>query len=166
MLQMENYQGNTDYNLLEDKDIVNNLTTTATNKALSANQGKTLKDFQTKLVNNETIKQLWSGSASEWTNDINIGVSLADYEKLYFVIDESNFIAEMDIPKNFNFAGNKSNYYVFAWCSDNQPVALGFDAGITNGTILKGVVCQKWPWANSSTPVAISKIYGKLRIKE
>lgn len=43
MLQMENYQGTTDYNLLEDSDIVNNLTTTATNKALSANQGKQLK---------------------------------------------------------------------------------------------------------------------------
>lgn len=39
---MENYQGNTNYNLLEDSDIVNNLTTTATNKALSANQGKVL----------------------------------------------------------------------------------------------------------------------------
>ena len=45
MLQMENYQGNTDYNLLEDSDIVNNLTTTATNKVLSANQGKTLKEL-------------------------------------------------------------------------------------------------------------------------
>lgn len=44
MLQMENYQGNTDYNLLEDSDIVNNLTTAATNKALSANQGKVLSD--------------------------------------------------------------------------------------------------------------------------
>ena len=44
MLRMENYQGNKDYNLLEDKDIVDNLTTTATNKALSAKQGKNLKD--------------------------------------------------------------------------------------------------------------------------
>ena len=43
MLQMENYQGTTDYNLLEDSDIVNSLTSTATNKALSANQGKQLK---------------------------------------------------------------------------------------------------------------------------
>lgn len=45
MLQMENYQGTTDYNLLEDSDIVNNLTSTATNKALSANQGKILKEL-------------------------------------------------------------------------------------------------------------------------
>lgn len=166
MLQMENYQGTTDYNLLEDSDIVNNLTTSATNKALSANQGKTLKDFQTKLVNNETIKQLWSGSASEWSNDINIGVNLADYEKLYFVIDTTNFIAEMDIPKNYNFGSGQSNYYVCTWCSNNQPVALGFNTGSITGTTLKGVVCQRWAWGASSNPVTISRIYGKLRIKE
>ena len=51
MLQMENYQGNTNYNLLEDKDIVNNLTTMASNKALSANQGKVLNDSIEKMNN-------------------------------------------------------------------------------------------------------------------
>lgn len=51
MLNMENYQGTTNYNLLEDKDIVNNLTTTATNKALSANQGKLLNDSIQKMNN-------------------------------------------------------------------------------------------------------------------
>ena len=166
MLQMENYQGNTDYNLLEDTDIVNNLTTTATNKALSANQGKTLKDFQTKLVNNETIKQLWSGSANDWSNDINIGVSLADYEKLYFVIDTNNYIVEMDIPKNYNFATSESAYYVCTWCGQNQPVGLGFKVGNISGTTLKGLVCQRWSWGETSSRVTISKIYGKLRIKE
>ena len=49
MLQMQNYQGNTNYNLLEDSDIVNNLTTVATNKALSANQGKVLNDSIQKM---------------------------------------------------------------------------------------------------------------------
>lgn len=42
MLKMENYQGTTNYNLVEDIDIVNNLTSSDTNKALSANQGKIL----------------------------------------------------------------------------------------------------------------------------
>lgn len=42
MIQLENYNGDTNYNLLEDDDIVNSLTSTATNKALSANQGKVL----------------------------------------------------------------------------------------------------------------------------
>ena len=51
MLNMENYQGTTDYNLLEDKDIVNNLTTTATNKVLSASQGKTLNDTINSIIN-------------------------------------------------------------------------------------------------------------------
>lgn len=162
---MENYQGTTNYNLVEDKDIVNNLTTTSTNKALSANQGKTLKDFQTKLVNNETIRQLWSGSASDWSNDIDIGVSLADYEKLYFVIDTNNFITEIDIPENYNFATSESNYYVCGWCSKNQPVSLGFKVGSITGTTLKAVICQRWAWSGTSSPVTISKIYGKLRIK-
>lgn len=45
MIQLENYNADTNYNLLEDDDIVNSLTSTATNKALSANQGKQLKDL-------------------------------------------------------------------------------------------------------------------------
>ena len=44
MLNMENYQGTTDYNLLEDSDIVNTLSSSDTNKALSAAQGKVLSD--------------------------------------------------------------------------------------------------------------------------
>lgn len=43
MIQLENFNGDTNYNLLEDDDIVNSLTNSATNKALSANQGKQLK---------------------------------------------------------------------------------------------------------------------------
>ena len=68
MLQMENYQGTTDYNLLEDSDIVNNLTTTATNKALSANQGKQLKELIDGLLPDLLVGQeiplpfnLWTG---------------------------------------------------------------------------------------------------------
>ena len=48
---MENYQGNTNYNLLEDSDIVNNLTTSETNKVLSALQGKNLNDNINSLIN-------------------------------------------------------------------------------------------------------------------
>lgn len=44
MLKMENYQVTTDYNLLEDSDIVNSLSSSDTNKALSALQGKNLND--------------------------------------------------------------------------------------------------------------------------
>ena len=59
MLQMENYQGTTDYNLLEDKDIVNSLSSSYTNKALSAAQGKVLNDkintIKINSVNNALI---------------------------------------------------------------------------------------------------------------
>lgn len=43
MIQLENYNADTNYNILEDDDIVDSLTSSATNKALSANQGKQLK---------------------------------------------------------------------------------------------------------------------------
>lgn len=68
MLQMENYQGNTNYNLLEDKDIVNNLTTAQSNKALSANQGKVLntniKDLSKHFLIDENIGLYTSGKAT------------------------------------------------------------------------------------------------------
>lgn len=51
MIQLENYNADTNYNILEDDDIVNSLTSTATNKALSANQGKTLNDTINGIIN-------------------------------------------------------------------------------------------------------------------
>lgn len=44
MLPIYEYNGRLAGNLLEDTDVINNLTSTATNKALSANQGKILND--------------------------------------------------------------------------------------------------------------------------
>lgn len=44
MIQLENYNADTNYNILEDDDIVNSLTSSETNKALSALQGKNLND--------------------------------------------------------------------------------------------------------------------------
>lgn len=59
MLNMENYQGTTDYNLLEDSDIVNSLSSSDTNKALSALQGKNLNNkingIKINSVNNALI---------------------------------------------------------------------------------------------------------------
>lgn len=68
MLQMENYQGTTGYNLLEDSDIVNNLTSSDTNKALSANQGKILNtnitDLSKHFLIDENIGLYASGKAT------------------------------------------------------------------------------------------------------
>lgn len=70
MLQMENYQGDTNYNLVEDSDIVNNLTSVDTNKALSANQGKilntnlsTLKEQYSDLIAGEVVD-----TGMKWSN--------------------------------------------------------------------------------------------------
>lgn len=51
MIQLEDFNGDTNYNVLEDDDIVNNLTSTASNKALSANQGKLLNDNLNSFIN-------------------------------------------------------------------------------------------------------------------
>lgn len=43
MIQATNYEGNQDYNVLTDEDVVDNLMSTSTTAPLSANQGKALK---------------------------------------------------------------------------------------------------------------------------
>lgn len=43
MIQATNYEGNQDYNVLTDSDVVDNLTSSSTTAPLSANQGKALK---------------------------------------------------------------------------------------------------------------------------
>lgn len=43
MIQATNYEGNQDYNVLTDEDVVDNLTSPSTTAPLSANQGKALK---------------------------------------------------------------------------------------------------------------------------
>ena len=43
MIQATNYNGDQDYNVLTDEDVVDNLTSTSTSTPLSANQGKVLK---------------------------------------------------------------------------------------------------------------------------
>lgn len=43
MIQATNYEGNQDYNVLTDKDVVDGLTSTSATTPLSANQGKVLK---------------------------------------------------------------------------------------------------------------------------
>ena len=43
MIKATNYEGNKDYNVLTDGDVVDNFTSTSTSTPLSANQGKALK---------------------------------------------------------------------------------------------------------------------------
>lgn len=91
MIQLENYNGDTNYNLLEDDDIVNTLTSTATNKALSANQGKSLKDTLDNFFEYNENKEIDTGL--KWFNGKPI------YRK-FFKIDLSN--ASLKGTKDFD----------------------------------------------------------------
>lgn len=57
-----NYNGDNDYTLLEQKDVVDNLTSTSANVPLSANQGKVLKGM---------IDGIEVGTDPSVTQDIN-----------------------------------------------------------------------------------------------
>lgn len=62
MIQATNYEGNQDYNVLTDEDVVDGLTSTSATTPLSANQGKVLKGL---------IDGLEVGTNPEVTQDIN-----------------------------------------------------------------------------------------------
>lgn len=49
-IQATNYDGSKTYNILQDTDVVNNLTSGGTNKPLSAEQGKLLATWEVKRV--------------------------------------------------------------------------------------------------------------------
>lgn len=62
MIQATNYEGNQDYNVLTDEDVVDGLTSTSATTPLSANQGKVLKGL---------IDGLEVGTDPTVTQDIN-----------------------------------------------------------------------------------------------
>lgn len=62
MIQATNYEGNKDYNVLTDEDVVDGLTSTSATTPLSANQGKVLKGL---------IDGINVGTDPEVTQDIN-----------------------------------------------------------------------------------------------
>jgi hypothetical protein len=102
-----NYQGTTNYNLLEDKDIVDNLTTTAANKALSANQGKKLNDTIVKMNNFFEYNQ---------NKEIDTGLKWIDGKPIYrryCKIDLSNASREGD----YSFDFTQTSFAFFDECS-------------------------------------------------
>lgn len=62
MIQATNYDGNKDYNVLTDGDVVDSLTSTSATTPLSANQGKVLKGL---------IDGIEVGTDPEVTKDIS-----------------------------------------------------------------------------------------------
>lgn len=93
MLNMENYQGNTDYNLLEDSDIVNTLSSSDTNKALSALQGKTLND----KINGIKINSINNALITNGTILLNI------QNKAYAMLFTGQQIKEMLGLSSYNY---------------------------------------------------------------
>lgn len=88
-----NYEGTVAANLVEDKDIINDLTTGGTNKVLSAEQGKTLKglidsstpDGFDQLVSDveqakSDISQAKTNIQTLQTNDTQQDASIADLQ--------------------------------------------------------------------------------------
>lgn len=107
MLNMENYKGTTNYNLLEDDDIVNNLVTTATNKALSANQGKVLNDSIQKMNNFFEYNQ---------NEEIDTGLKWIDGSPIYrryCKIDLSN----VSLKGDYDFDFTQTKFAFFDECS-------------------------------------------------
>lgn len=80
MLKMENYNGDTNYNLLEDSDIVNNLTSGGTNYPLSAEQGKILNS---KI--NEKPKILWEGAFLSFGQSITLNENIFNFRQIYII---------------------------------------------------------------------------------
>lgn len=92
-----NYEGTVAANLVEDKDIVNDLTSGGTNKVLSAEQGKTLKGLIDGIdvpegIGDDVSELQTKMTAVEQKNtqqDTNIASLQAKLEKALFLEDPS-----------------------------------------------------------------------------
>lgn len=158
MLQMENYQKTTNYNLLEDKDIVNNLTTTSTNKVLSANQGKILNEY---ISNAENVVQLWTGSAQSNPNKVNLSDRYTNYRALIFKHTENNYLCWVDVPKQ-NVSGQLVG---FSWDGLQIPVCCIIDMSV-NASSGNGLTftLQRIDWQGVYHQNAVTAIYGVKRL--
>lgn len=96
MIQATNYEGNQDYNVLTDEDVVDGLTSTSATTPLSANQGKVLKGL---------IDGLEVGTDPEVTQDIN--QLKHKCKQLTQILAHYNQVIHLKIPK---LQQSKQNY--------------------------------------------------------
>lgn len=162
MLKMENYQGTTNYNLVEDKDIVDNLTTSATNKALSANQGKLIFD---NIDNNNKMVQLWSGSTMEWTNTVTLSDNFRNYSDLFFITSEYKYVCHIKIPKNIGDI-TPCVLTALSWDHASKPVITYFSYETQSSSVnTLTFVSQAFNWSTSdSSRQTVVAIYGIKRM--
>lgn len=162
MIQLENYAGNTNYNILEDDDIVNSLTNTAINKALSANQGKIIFD---NIVENDKLVKLWEGSAGDWSNTVTLNDDFRNYSDLFFVTSTYKYVCHIKIPKNINEI-NPCVLCGLSWNQSNTPVIIYFtyETQSTSQNTLT-FVSQYFSWSSSnSSKETVVEIYGIKRM--
>lgn len=157
MLQMENYQGNTNYNLLEYKDIVDNLTTAQSNKVLSANQGKILNQY---ISIADNVVQLWTGSTEANTNTVTLSDRYTNYRALIFKHTDNNYLCWVDIPKE-KVTGKLVG---FSWDGLNIPVVCVIDMNSNaSGNALKFTL-QRVDWQGQKNNNTVTEIYGVKRV--
>lgn len=154
---MENYQGTTNYNLLEDKDIVDNLTTAQSNKVLSANQGKILNQY---ILNSDDVVELWTGSTQANPNNVTLSDRYTNYRALIFKHTDNNYLCWVDVPKE-NVTGQLVG---FSWDGLNIPVVCVIDMNTnSSGNTLKFAL-QRADWQGVIQNNAVTAIYGVKRL--
>lgn len=132
MLQMENYQKTTNYNLLEDKDIADNLTTTETNKALSANQGKILKDGMDAVFGN--VKKFRAGQIILSFNGANGQIFTKDQVDEILGVTDSSGTNVILLVQNADLNSSSSKYLTSAYYNESsQKWGVHFDGTVSGG---------------------------------
>lgn len=158
MIQLENYNADTNYNILEDDDIVDNLTTTSTNKALSAKQGKNLNQY---ILNADNVVELWTGSTQSQPNKVALSDRYTNYKALIFKQTDKNYLCWVDIPKQ-NVTGQLVG---FSWDRLNIPVCCVIDMNVnaSSGNQLTFTV-QRIDWQGEYHANVVTAIYGVKRV--
>ena len=121
-VQATNYDGSKSYNLLQDSDIVNNLTSGGTNKSLSAQQGKVLGDKLFRLVkiynNSEVIHFPAANGFFDFLSKQNV------IDKMGITAEQFNVNMLQFVAWNSDFAAN--SFYITGTMADPNTNILKF----------------------------------------
>lgn len=132
MLQMENYQKTTNYNLLEDSDIIDNLTSTNTDKALAANQGKILKDGMNAVFGN--VKEFRAGQIILSFNGTSAQIFTKDQVDEILGVTDSGGTNVILLTQNADLDASGSKHLIAAYYNESsQKWGVHFDGTVSGG---------------------------------
>lgn len=121
-VQATNYDGSKSYNLLQDSDIVNNLTSGGTSKVLSAQQGKVLGDKLFRLVkiynNSEVVHFPAANGFFDFLSKQNV------IDKMGITAEQFNVNMLQFVAWNSDFAAN--SFYITGTMVDPNTNILKF----------------------------------------